>query len=499
MQKRLPSELKDSRIGYLQIASLNGVTLAYIHTVAQHEILNELLAVDAEIHNTTEGGKTLTLNELKERRQSRSRELLIISTSVQEKINDKPIRDKIKELEIEYQKTFHSYQDAVQAAHSYTGFFQRSRADKIKRTAQVLRDECDKLKGEIESSKKELERKYISIESLTDEEVEAILWDTCVSHPYLAGNDVILSQNPYLCHGNRKGNPNKYLFDKQINRATQMLIHDGLLQSDTLSYSDKLPSKYISAHLTITEIAAEILPSLIEALSAKGGRILQEEIQKKISDQYDIPTSVVQEALVYLIQKNYFKLSVDELKLTGPYQEIKTKPMFYIEKGAKKEFPNPRTSCIIALITVLHEIMMLKGLPTSDISVVDKMDGREFEFFCADLLRKSGFINVEVTRSSGDQGVDIVAVKDSIRYAIQCKCYSKDLGNTPIQEVNAGKVYYKCHVGVVLTNRYFTAGAHELAEATGVLLWDRDDLIQMINNSRRLCLLRGTSEHPSGA
>lgn len=66
LQKRLPSELKDSRIGYLQIASLNGVTLAYIHTVAQHEILNELLAVDAEIHNTTEGGKTLTLNELKE-------------------------------------------------------------------------------------------------------------------------------------------------------------------------------------------------------------------------------------------------------------------------------------------------------------------------------------------------------------------------------------------------------------------------------------------------
>ena len=107
LQKRLPSELKDSRIGYLQIASLNGVTLAYIHTVAQHEILNELLAVDAEIHNTTEGGKTLTLNELKERRQSRSRELLIISTSVQEKINDKPIRDKIKELEIEYKNNFH--------------------------------------------------------------------------------------------------------------------------------------------------------------------------------------------------------------------------------------------------------------------------------------------------------------------------------------------------------------------------------------------------------
>ena len=368
----------------------------------------------------------------------------------------------------------------MQAVHSYTGFFQRSRADKIKRTAQVLRDECDKLKVEIESSKRELERKDDSIDSLTDEEVEAILWETCVSHPYLAGNDEILSQNPYLCHCNRKSNPNKYLFDRQINRVIQMLIRDGLLQSENLSYSDKLPSKYISAHLTIAEIAAEIISSITEAVEAKGGRILQEEIQKIISDQYDIPTSVVQETLVYLIQKNYFKLSVEERKLSGPYQEIKTKRLFYIEKSSKKEFLNPRTSCIIALITVLHEIMLLKGLPTSDISVVDKMDGRQFEFFCADLLRKSGFINVEVTRSSGDQGVDIVAMKDSIRYAIQCKCYSKDLGNTPIQEVNAGKVYYKCHVGVVLTNRHFTAGAKELAEATGVLLWDRDDLIQMI-------------------
>lgn len=422
----------------------------------------------------------MTLNELKERRQLRSRELLEFSTSVHEKINDKQIRDRIKDMDIEYQKAFHSYQDAVQAVHSYTGFFQRSRADKIKRTAQVLRDECDKLKVEIESSKRELERKYDSIDSLTDEEVEAILWETCVSHPYLAGNDEILSQNPYLCHCNRKSNPNKYLFDRQINRVIQMLIRDGLLQSENLSYSDKLPSKYISAHLTIAEIAAEIISSITEAVEAKGGRILQEEIQKIISDQYDIPTSVVQETLVYLIQKNYFKLSVEERKLSGPYQEIKTKRLFYIEKSSKKEFLNPRTSCIIALITVLHEIMLLKGLPTSDISVVDKMDGRQFEFFCADLLRKSGFINVEVTRSSGDQGVDIVAMKDSIRYAIQCKCYSKDLGNTPIQEVNAGKVYYKCHVGVVLTNRHFTAGAKELAEATGVLLWDRDDLIQMI-------------------
>lgn len=105
---------------------------------------------------------------------------------------------------------------------------------------------------------------------------------------------------------------------------------------------------------------------------------------------------------------------------------------------------------------------------------IDNMDGVTFEIYCAELLKKNGFSNVSLTKSSGDQGVDILAEKDGIRYAIQCKCYSSDLGNTPVQEVYAGKAFYNCHVGIVMTNRHFTSGAHQAAQATGVLLWDRD-------------------------
>lgn len=116
----------------------------------------------------------------------------------------------------------------------------------------------------------------------------------------------------------------------------------------------------------------------------------------------------------------------------------------------------------------------------TDISSIDGMDGHEFEYFCADILEKNGFTNVSVTRGSGDQGVDVLATKDGIKYAIQCKNYESALGNTPIQEVNAGKILYKCHVGVVMTNSRFTPGARELAEATGTLLWDRTDLQNMM-------------------
>jgi HJR/Mrr/RecB family endonuclease len=112
----------------------------------------------------------------------------------------------------------------------------------------------------------------------------------------------------------------------------------------------------------------------------------------------------------------------------------------------------------------------------------DNLDGAEFEEWCANLLRNNCFTNVQVTKTTGDQGVDILAQKNDIKYAIQCKCYSSNLGNSPIQEVHAGKSMYNCHVGVVMTNRHFTSGAKELAKATGVLLWDREKLLQMMSN-----------------
>lgn len=121
----------------------------------------------------------------------------------------------------------------------------------------------------------------------------------------------------------------------------------------------------------------------------------------------------------------------------------------------------------------------------NDISILEKVDymeGHNFEYFCADLLTQNHFSNVEVTRGSGDQGVDIIATRDGIKYAIQCKCYSQNIGNKAVQEVFAGKTFYNCHVAAVLTNQYFTSSAQALAESNGVLLWDRDKLEEMITN-----------------
>lgn len=119
---------------------------------------------------------------------------------------------------------------------------------------------------------------------------------------------------------------------------------------------------------------------------------------------------------------------------------------------------------------------------------IDKMEGHEFEHFTADLLRKLGYERVEVTPGSGDQGVDVIAVKDGKRYAIQCKRYNQKLGNKPVQEVFAGKTIYGCSVAVVLTNNYFTDGAKEAAKATGVELWDRDTLRRMMDYAKHMSM-----------
>lgn len=114
----------------------------------------------------------------------------------------------------------------------------------------------------------------------------------------------------------------------------------------------------------------------------------------------------------------------------------------------------------------------------------DYMTGEDFEVFVAQILRRIGFTNIQLTKGSGDQGVDIIAERDGIKYAIQCKRYSQPVGNKAVQEVFAGKVFYHCHIGVVVTNNYFTQSAKDLARENGIVLWDRNFLQNIINSKK---------------
>ena len=69
------------------------------------------------------------------------------------------------------------------------------------------------------------------------------------------------------------------------------------------------------------------------------------------------------------------------------------------------------------------------------------MNGYQYEEKCAQLLRDEGYAKVEVTPSSGDQGIDIIAYKDGQKYGVQCKYYEGTVGNKAVQEAFAGAAY----------------------------------------------------------
>lgn len=111
---------------------------------------------------------------------------------------------------------------------------------------------------------------------------------------------------------------------------------------------------------------------------------------------------------------------------------------------------------------------------------LDEMDGREFEFFCARLLEQNGFLDVEVTKGSGDYGIDVLAEKDGVTYAIQCKRYEEPVGVKAVQEAYAGREFYDRMVGAVMTNQYFTEPAVAAAKKLKILLWDRGYMESML-------------------
>ena len=114
-----------------------------------------------------------------------------------------------------------------------------------------------------------------------------------------------------------------------------------------------------------------------------------------------------------------------------------------------------------------------------------RLDGPEFEAYVALVLGDNGFKHVEITKGSGDQGVDILAERGGKTYAVQCKNYEGAVGNFAVQEAYAGAQFYGCDVAAVICPGTFTKGAKELAESTGVVLWDGKRLSHMMRISGR--------------
>ena len=106
----------------------------------------------------------------------------------------------------------------------------------------------------------------------------------------------------------------------------------------------------------------------------------------------------------------------------------------------------------------------------------------EYEKYCEGLFKLEGW-RTSSTNTSGDQGADIVADSGENRVVVQCKYYSKPVGNSAVQEVAAARAFYDANLALVVSRYGFTKAAKALAERALVQLvidanlqrWARDN------------------------
>lgn len=144
----------------------------------------------------------------------------------------------------------------------------------------------------------------------------------------------------------------------------------------------------------------------------------------------------------------------------------------YIGEIMQKEYDKQQKEDFIHSLSKDHVDVGL----SPDIEIIDGMTGIEFEQLLSDVFTRKGY-RVEMTKASGDQGIDLIAEKGRTRLGIQTKRYTGFVGNSAIQEVIAGMEYYKLNAGMVITSSYYTPSAYALAQSANIILWDRDKLI----------------------
>lgn len=123
-----------------------------------------------------------------------------------------------------------------------------------------------------------------------------------------------------------------------------------------------------------------------------------------------------------------------------------------------------------------HEKQKLRALNLID---TDYMDGLAFEKYVAELLKSQGYTKVILTERY-DLGVDIIALKDGIRWGVQVKRYSNMVKAEAVRQVVTALNKYNCQRSMVVTNSTFSRPAKVLADSNDCVLIGKNELAEWI-------------------
>ena len=125
-------------------------------------------------------------------------------------------------------------------------------------------------------------------------------------------------------------------------------------------------------------------------------------------------------------------------------------------------------ACSLTLYLIWKSMRHCRSSSNRDINT---MNGLEFEYYVAELLRRNDYRNISLTERY-DLGVDIIAEKDGIRWGIQVKRYSGLVKAAAVRQVVTGLRMYDCDRAMVITNGRYSTVARRLADGNDCILVD---------------------------
>jgi restriction endonuclease family protein len=106
------------------------------------------------------------------------------------------------------------------------------------------------------------------------------------------------------------------------------------------------------------------------------------------------------------------------------------------------------------------------------------LSGYQFEKEVAKLYEAHGY-DVQVTKGSGDGGIDIFLEKAGRRYGVQCKNHHKAIGPAAIRDLYGAMSHEGLDAGIFIASSGYTKGAKEFARNKAITLLDINNVLRM--------------------
>lgn len=243
----------------------------------------------------------------------------------------------------------------------------------------------------------------------------------------------------------------------------------------------------------------DLFKPTLKALYDLGGSGSNEEIFNKVVAITQLPSDVIDIMYNFTMTEVEYRLAWAKtyLKNYGAIENSRHRVWSLTAKGAKmlKE-KKIDTKDIINFTTKKRgketntqesEINKIESINWRDqiTEILLNLDPYAFERLAQRLLRECGFSEVQVTKRSGDGGIDGTGKLRiqgifSFNVAFQCKRYKGQVGSAAIRDFR-GSLGTNIEKGVLITTGAFTKAAKEEASSEGKRLIDLMDGEELIN------------------